>query len=71
MEDKIKNIMNEIFKMNITDDFSKSSTDKWDSFTHLDLIVKLENEFNISFSPEEMGSIESYLDIVKIIQNKI
>ena len=63
--------MNEIFKINITDNFSKSSTDKWDSFTHLDLIVKLENEFNISFSPEEMGSIESYFDIVKIIKNKI
>ena len=47
MEDKIKNIMNEIFKINITDNFSKSSTDKWDSFTHLDLIVKLENPFSL------------------------
>lgn len=71
MENKVKKIMMELFKVNISDDFSKTSTDKWDSFTHLDLMVKLENEFNISFTPEEIGKIESYKDIVEIINEKI
>ena len=71
MENKIKKIMEDIFKVTISDSFSKASTDKWDSFTHLDLMVKLENEFNISFTPDEIGKIESYKDIVEIINEKI
>lgn len=70
MDKKIKSIMKQIFNQDINDDFSKNDTDKWDSFAHLDLIVKLEQEFNISFSPEEIGSIESYNDIKRIIDSK-
>ena len=70
MENRIKEIMEQTFRQSINDDFSKNDTDKWDSFTHLDLIVKLEQEFKISFSPEEIGSIESYNDIKKIIKSK-
>ena len=71
MEEKIKKIMNKIFKEEITDDFSKFTTDKWDSFAHLDLIVKIEQEFNISFTPDEIGNITSYKDLVKIINEKV
>ena len=70
MKNRIKEIMEQTFRQSINDDFSKNDTDKWDSFTHLDLIVKLEQEFKISFSPEEIGSIESYNDIKKIIKSK-
>ena len=71
MDRKIKDIMKQIFNQNISDSFSKNDTDKWDSFAHLDLIVRLEQEFSISFSPEEIGSIESYGDIKEIISRKI
>jgi acyl carrier protein len=70
MENKIKMIMEQIFNQEIDDDFSKNNTDKWDSFAHLDLIVRLEQELNISFSPEEIGAIESYDDLKRIIDNK-
>lgn len=71
MENRIKKIMEDIFKVTIDDHFSKASTDDWDSFTHLDLIVRLENEFNISFTPNEIGKIESYNDIIEILNEKI
>ena len=71
MEDKIKEVLAEIFGEKISDDFSKESTDKWDSLTHLDLIVKLEEEFGVSFTPDEIGSIESYQDIKKILNDKL
>lgn len=70
MDKRIKTIMEEVFGLEIDDNFSKNSTDKWDSFTHLDLIVKLEQEFNISFTPDEIGSIESYQDIKRVIDGK-
>lgn len=71
MESKIKKIMNEIFKEEITEDFSKFTTDKWDSFMQLDLIVRIEQEFNISFTPDEIGEISSYKDLVKVVNGKI
>lgn len=71
MNNKIIKIMKDVFNEKITDNFSKNDTDKWDSFTHLDLIVKLEEEFNISFTPDEIGKIESYKDIVEIVNEKV
>lgn len=70
MDSKIKNIMRQVFNQDIDDGFSKNDTDKWDSYAHLDLIVRLEQEFSISFSPEEIGGIESYNDIKRIINSK-
>ena len=70
MEEKVKQIFEKQFKIQITDDFNKFSTDKWDSFAHLDLIVALEQEFNVSFTPDEIGSINSYTDVVNILKSK-
>ena len=71
MESKIKKIMSEIFKEEITEDFSKFTTDKWDSFMQLDLIVRIEQEFNISFTPDEISEISSYKDLIKVVNEKI
>lgn len=70
MEEKVKEIFEKIFKMSIDDSFDKFSIDEWDSFAHLDLIVALEQEFNVSFTPSEIGSISSYLDVINILKNK-
>ena len=51
--------------------YRKQPTDKWDSFTHLDIIVELENTFGISFTPQEMGAIKSYQDIIDIVSKKL
>ena len=37
----------------------------------LDLIVRIEQEFNISFTPDEIGGISSYKDLVKVVNEKI
>lgn len=70
MDKRIKDIMRQVFGVEVDDDFSKNNTDQWDSFAHLDLIVKLEQEFGISFTPDEIGSIESYQDIKRVINGK-
>ena len=70
MEEKVKQIFEKEFKMEIDENFDKISTDKWDSFTHLDLMVALEKEFNVEFTPSEMGSISSYLDVIKVLKEK-
>ena len=71
MKDKIINIMKEEFNEEIDENFSKFSTDEWDSFKHLSLVSRLEEEFNISFTPDEIGEMESLKDIIKIVNEKI
>lgn len=71
MQNDIKKILEQIFQEEINEEFSKNTTDKWDSFTHLDILVELEKNFNISFTPQEMGAINSYKDIVDVVSKKI
>ena len=71
MRERVIKIFEKIFEENIDDNFSKFSTDKWDSFTHLDLLVSLEKEFNVSFTPYEIGKIESFQDVLEVLNDKI
>lgn len=70
-EEKLKKVMKSIFNEEITKDFSKYTNEKWDSFLHLDLIVKLEDEFNITLTPEEMGKMDSFEEILGVINEKL
>ena len=67
----VKQIMRSVFNEEISDDFSKYTTEKWDSFLHLDLLVKLEEIFSVSFTPDEIGEMNSFKEIVKVINEKI
>lgn len=71
MEEKVKKIFEKIFDTEIDAEFSKFSTDKWDSFTHLDLLVNLEKEFDVNFTPNEIGKIESFKDVIEVLNEKI
>jgi len=69
---KIKQIMADVFGINInniTNDASVDSIEEWDSLNHLKLILALEDELNISFSEEETVEIMSYLILVEILKN--
>lgn len=71
MEEKVKKIFRNEFEIEIDENFDKFSTDKWDSFAHLNLIVDLEEEFGVSFTPSEIGSISSYKEIIDILNSKL
>ena len=71
---KIKQIMAVIFdttEENISDDAEPLKIDKWDSLNHLQLIVALEQEFNIKFSDDELTELLNLALITTIIQSKI
>ena len=40
----------------------------WDSLNHINLIVALEEEFNISFSDSDIVAIKGYSDIENILK---
>lgn len=43
----------------ISDDDSPRTISRWDSVTHLQLLLALEVEFDLQFSPEEMAQLSS------------
>jgi acyl carrier protein len=72
--DLIKKIMSIIFDediVNISDDAEPLEIDQWDSINHLQLIVALEEEFEIKFSDDELTELLNLPLINNIIQQKL
>jgi acyl carrier protein len=70
-------ILQEVFKsafsseVNINENTSKENLPEWDSINHLNLVVELEDRFNIHFSPDEIESMKSIVTLQEIIQRKL
>lgn len=43
----------------------------WDSLQKVEIIIGLEDEFDISFTQEEISKINTIADIVNLIQGKL
>jgi acyl carrier protein len=71
MKEKIQEIMALVFELdNVSNDISQKNCEKWDSMQHLNLVVELEETFDVSFEPEEIAEMKSLADIEKILQTK-
>lgn len=71
MKDRIKKVMLKTFEVDsIQDDISKQNFQMWDSLKHLILISNLEEEFNISFEPEDIFKIQNISDIENILMKE-
>tara|TARA_A100001011_G_C14152879_1_gene774784 strand:+ start:774 stop:1013 length:240 start_codon:yes stop_codon:yes gene_type:complete len=71
IDKKIKNIMANVFKVKIdkiNNDTSPNSIEEWDSLKHLNLIVALEEEFEIKLDQDEIASMISFPIICATIQ---
>jgi len=71
MEDKIIEIMKTVFNTeDITTATDQNNCDKWDSLHHLNLIVELEDAFEMEFEPEEIAEMKSFDAIRNLIESK-
>lgn len=62
-EDKLKSVMADIFDIDVStinDTTSVDTVKEWDSLKHLNLVLALEQEFNITFSVEQTVQILNY-----------
>lgn len=68
--------LEEIFKTtmgnNVTIDITTQKSDilEWDSLNHLNLIVELENTYNLGLSMEEIENLKTVKDIVDRINKQ-
>jgi acyl carrier protein len=58
-------------KENITPESSPSVIEAWDSLNHLNLILALEQEFAVRFTPEEISEIESVQGFLDLLDRKM
>ncbi len=72
---KIKKIFKEVFPELKNTDFNLNKTqdqfEEWDSFSHMQLVSKIEQEFSISLEIEEVIEADSALKFIEIIKKKI
>lgn len=72
MEQRILDILKEVFELEIVDtSCSQDTCDAWDSMGQLNLVAELEDAFDISLEPEEIGTMKSYNDILRILESKV
>ncbi len=71
MEEKILEVLKETFELDAVDKTcSQKTCDSWDSMGQLNLVAELEDTFDISLEPEEIGIMKSFWDIVYILKQK-
>ena len=73
LNQRIKQVMSSVFGIdliNIGDDAAPGVIKKWDSLGHMNLIVALEDEFEIRFTDDEMADILDFKTICFLLKSK-
>ena len=70
---RIKNVMGAVFDIpvyQIKDNSSADTIESWDSLKHMNLVVALEEEFEIEFKDDEIIEMMNYPLIIEVLKNK-
>jgi len=73
MEQKLKELMAELFKMKtekITDSLTMKDTDVWDSLKHMELVVSIEQTLGIELTFDEIVAMQTFKDIKRVLREK-
>lgn len=71
---EVINILSDLFIVSpeeLSPDSSPDTVEAWDSLQHLNLVIDVEQKYNISLSPAEIEAMESVQAIVDIVNMKI
>ena len=70
---KLQKIFDDIFteeRVLVSKSLNANEVDEWDSLNHISLIVAIENEFKFKFTLEEIQSLMTVGDTIKLILQK-
>ncbi len=73
IREKIYDIIRDVFaqpNLAVNDGTTASDVEGWDSFNHMNLVMRLEEEFSVSFATEEIGCLANVGDLVKAVLAK-
>ena len=57
-------------KEEVSDSFSMRNSDAWDSLKHMELIVSIENTFNVTLSADDIVEMIDVRCIKKVLKSK-
>jgi acyl carrier protein len=72
--DRVRGIAADVLEVppdQINLDSSPATIETWDSVHHLNLVLALEQDFNLQFEPEEIDQIGSVGEIVAVVGRKL
>ena len=70
----IKDLTSDIFdcdKDELNDDVILTELDNWDSLKHMEYVISLENEYNISLTGDEIANIKKIETVENLIKEKL
>ncbi len=71
MENKIIDIISSVSKLTNQELIEKKEVEKlWESITHVEIVVALEEEFDIMFEQDEIASMTTVSKIIEIVNSK-
>ena len=73
LRERILKVMSLVFEVPIetlNEDSSSDTIGSWDSLKHLNLILALEEEFNVEIPDEEVGNLMNY-KLIKLVVEEI
>ena len=72
IEKKVCRVLSLVLGKEITNsDLRSGHLHSWDSLKHIEIILSLEECFNISFTKSEISSSKSIKEIVELVEKKI
>lgn len=74
IKEQIQKVLSSVFASNnglFPDEWGPNEIDGWDSMNHLNLVMALGEEFNVTLGFEEVMAIEKVGDIYTIIRKKV
>jgi len=72
-EKELKRLMSSLLELKpeeINDETSNDNTESWDSLKHMEIISTIEDNFNITFSADEIIELTSFKKIKAILKEK-
>jgi|HubBroStandDraft_4_1064222.scaffolds.fasta_scaffold05916_4 acyl carrier protein len=72
--DRIRRVAADVLETSadkITLDSSPETIDTWDSVHHLNLVLALEQEFDLQFEPEEIDQMKDVRHVLEILGSKV
>ena len=71
---KVRQILISVLKherFEIRNDLSASDVDGWDSLTHMEIITRIEKEFNCRFKLKELNRLNTVGSLIELIKSKL
>jgi acyl carrier protein len=72
--DKVRQIAADVFGVSpadITAESSPKTVSSWDSTAHLNLVLAIEEQFEVQLSPEEIEQMQTIGEVAAILQKKV